>query len=68
MKTFKQNLIHFFVQQKELYLTLLPQLKEQLQPNGAIWVFVAKKILQGGLRFYRRFSKKICYCSRPGRH
>jgi hypothetical protein len=39
----KQDFIHFFVKEKEIFLLLLPQLKDQLKPNGMIWVSWPKK-------------------------
>ena len=39
----KKDFIHFFTQQKDEYITLLPALKLQLKPNGIIWVSWPKK-------------------------
>ncbi len=39
----KRDLIHFFTKQKDEYINVLPQLKEQIKPNGIIWVSWPKK-------------------------
>ncbi|MFI5138410.1 MAG: DUF3052 domain-containing protein [Sphingobacteriales bacterium] len=39
----KKDLIHFFTKQEDEYLKNLPLLKEQLKPNGMIWVSWPKK-------------------------
>jgi hypothetical protein len=41
--TTKKDLIHFFAKQEEAYLKTLPSLKEQIKPNGIIWVSWPKK-------------------------
>ena len=38
-----KDLIHFFTKQKDEYLNLLPELKQQIKPNGIIWVSWPKK-------------------------
>jgi hypothetical protein len=38
-----KDLVHFFVKEKETFLTLLPQLKQEIKPNGMIWVSWPKK-------------------------
>jgi hypothetical protein len=38
-----QDLIHLFVKQQETLITLLPQLKHEIKPNGMIWVSWPKK-------------------------
>jgi hypothetical protein len=38
-----QDFIHFFVQKESTLLKVLPKLKEQLKPNGMIWVSWPKK-------------------------
>jgi len=38
-----QDLVHIFVKDKETYIMLLPQLKQQIKPNGIIWVSWPKK-------------------------
>lgn len=38
-----KDLIHFFTKQKDEYLNLLPALKQQIKPNGIIWVSWPKK-------------------------
>jgi len=42
-KNFKRDFIHFFTQLKDEYLANLPLLKQQLKPNGIIWVSWPKK-------------------------
>ena len=37
------DLIHLFVNNKEEYLSHLPQLKEQIKQNGSIWISWPKK-------------------------
>jgi len=39
----QKDLIHFFVKQKEEFFSKLPLLKEQIKPNGLIWVSWPKK-------------------------
>ena len=39
----KKNLIHFFTKKFSVYHTLLPQLKEEIERNGMIWVSWPKK-------------------------
>jgi hypothetical protein len=39
----KKDLIHFFTKQKDEYTGLLPALKDQIKPNGIIWVSWPKK-------------------------
>jgi len=39
----KKDFIHFFTKSEEDYLRNLPILKEQLKPNGMIWVSWPKK-------------------------
>jgi hypothetical protein len=39
----KKDLIHFFTKQEEEYIKTLPILKEQIKPNGIIWVSWPKK-------------------------
>lgn len=39
----KKDLIHFFTKQKDEYTGLLAALKEQIKPNGIIWVSWPKK-------------------------
>jgi hypothetical protein len=41
--TTKKDLIHFFTKQADEFAGLLPQLKEQIKPNGSIWVSWPKK-------------------------
>jgi hypothetical protein len=41
--TTKKDLIHFFTRQEEEYIKTLPLLKEQIKPNGIIWVSWPKK-------------------------
>src|SRR4051812_44915433 len=38
-----KDFIHFFTKQKGEYLNLLPGLKQQIKPNGIIWVSWPKK-------------------------
>lgn len=38
-----KDLIHFFTKQKGEYITLLPMLRQQIKPNGIIWVSWPKK-------------------------
>ena len=38
-----KDLIHFFVKDKQTYISLLPQLKSELKSNGMIWVSWPKK-------------------------
>ncbi len=42
-KNFKRDFIHFFTQLKDEYLANLPLLKQQLKPDGMIWVSWPKK-------------------------
>jgi len=37
------DLIHFFTKSKKGYTDLLPSLKDQIKPNGMIWVSWPKK-------------------------
>jgi hypothetical protein len=39
----KKDLIHFFTKQKDEYFKRLPFLKDQIKPNGMIWVSWPKK-------------------------
>jgi len=39
----KKDFIHIFTKQEDEYLKTLPLLKEQLKPNGMIWVSWPKK-------------------------
>jgi hypothetical protein len=39
----KKDLIHFFTKQAEEFFKTLPLLKEQMMPNGSIWVSWPKK-------------------------
>jgi len=39
----QKDFIHFFTKQKEEYLNLLPDLKQQIKSNGIIWVSWPKK-------------------------
>jgi hypothetical protein len=39
----KKDLIHFFTKQEEEFTRNLPLLKEQIKPNGIIWVSWPKK-------------------------
>jgi hypothetical protein len=39
----KKDLVHLFTLQKEEYLTILPLLKNQIKPNGFIWVSWPKR-------------------------
>lgn len=39
----KKDFIHFFTKEKDELVALLPGLKEELLPNGAIWVSWPKK-------------------------
>ena len=39
----KKDFIHFFTKQKEEYLSVLPDLRRQIKPNGIIWVSWPKK-------------------------
>ena len=39
----RHDLIHLFVKDKQQYLTRLPNLKDQIKPNGMIWVSWPKK-------------------------
>ncbi|MGZ3758040.1 MAG: DUF3052 domain-containing protein [Mucilaginibacter sp.] len=38
-----KDLIHFFVTDKQTLLTLLPEMRAELKPNGMIWVSWPKK-------------------------
>ena len=38
-----KDLIHFFTKQKDEYINLLPALRQQIKPNGIIWVSWPKK-------------------------
>jgi hypothetical protein len=38
-----KDLIHFFVKEKQTFLNLLPKLKDEIKPNGSIWVSWPKK-------------------------
>ena len=42
-ENFKRDFIHFFTQLKDEYLANLPLLKQQLKPDGMIWVSWPKK-------------------------
>jgi hypothetical protein len=42
-KDAKLDLIHFFTKSQEEYKSLLPQLKNRIKPNGAIWISWPKK-------------------------
>ncbi|MDF2431849.1 MAG: hypothetical protein JWP44_1480 [Mucilaginibacter sp.] len=44
--TIKKDFIHFFTKQEEEYILLLPELKNQIKPNGMIWVSWPKKASQ----------------------
>ncbi|WP_299591465.1 DUF3052 domain-containing protein [Mucilaginibacter sp.] len=39
----KKDLIHFFTKQKDDYISILPGLKDQIKPNGIIWISWPKK-------------------------
>jgi hypothetical protein len=39
----KKDFIHFFTTQKNEYLSMLPDLKSRIKPNGIIWVSWPKK-------------------------
>jgi Protein of unknown function (DUF3052) len=39
----KKNFIHFFTKDFSMYFRLLPQLKEEIEQNGMIWVSWPKK-------------------------
>jgi hypothetical protein len=39
----KKDVIHFFTQQRHEFLTILPQLMQQIKPDGMIWVSWPKK-------------------------
>jgi hypothetical protein len=39
----KKDLIHFFTKQKDEYMSILPGLKDQIKPNGIIWISWPKK-------------------------
>jgi len=39
----QKDFIHFFTKEKSAYESLLPGLKQQLKPNGMIWVSWPKK-------------------------
>ena len=39
----KKDLIHFFISEMAEYLAVLPGLKNQIKPNGTIWVSWPKK-------------------------
>ena len=39
----KKDFIHFFTKQKDEYLSMLPDLKNRIKPNGIIWVSWPKK-------------------------
>ena len=39
----KKDFIHFFTRQKDEYINVLPGLKDQIKPNGIIWVSWPKK-------------------------
>lgn len=39
----KKDFIHFFTKRKEEYVLALPGLKDQLKPNGMIWISWPKK-------------------------
>ncbi len=38
-----KDLVHLFVKEKKTFLALLPQLKQEIKPNGMIWVSWPKK-------------------------
>lgn len=40
----KKDFIHFFTKQVDEYIKTLPLLKEQIKPNGIIWVSWPKKV------------------------
>src|ERR1017187_7099742 len=55
----KKDLIHFFTKQEDEYIKNLPLLKEQIKPNGIIWVSWPKKtskiitdVTEGTIRNY----------------
>jgi hypothetical protein len=39
----KKDVIHFFTKQRQEFLTMLPQLMQQIKPDGMIWVSWPKK-------------------------
>jgi len=39
----QKDFIHFFTKHSDEYLSILPQLKHQIKPNGTIWVSWPKK-------------------------
>lgn len=39
----KKDVIHFFTKQRDEFLTVLPQLMNQMKPDGMIWVSWPKK-------------------------
>ena len=39
----KKDVIHFFTKQQDEFLTVLPQLMNQMKPDGMIWVSWPKK-------------------------
>jgi len=39
----QKDLIHFFTKKKDEYISILPGLKDELKPNGMIWVSWPKK-------------------------
>lgn len=39
----KKDVIHFFTKQQDEFLTMLPQLMNQMNPDGMIWVSWPKK-------------------------
>jgi hypothetical protein len=39
----KKDLIHFFTKSESAFTTMLPDLKNQIKPNGMIWVSWPKK-------------------------
>ncbi|MDB5138755.1 MAG: hypothetical protein JWR12_671 [Mucilaginibacter sp.] len=41
--TVKNDFIHFFTKREEEFISLLPELKNQIKPNGIIWVSWPKK-------------------------
>jgi len=42
-KGYKADFIHFFTKSRDEYMHLLPELKDQIKPNGIIWVSWPKK-------------------------